>query len=283
MSGSVCLLASYPKSGNTWLRAMLTACLRQRVDINQLVGENVLIHPDWIENESGIDPAVLSLEQLNELRARLLMELGRTPSRPTFVKTHSSNLELASGRYLFTEATGKVVLVVRHPFDVAVSYSHFISRPCEAIVDTMGRAEALIDRPGNTRPQRLPESMGSWAGNFRSWTDRGQPTLIVRYEDMLNDPAGILSSVVEFAGLAFTDEAIEQAVAGASFERLQQLEEKGGFRQRPATGGRMFRQGRKGAGRSSLDTALKDHIVESCGSVMESLGYTTSGEAEPIP
>jgi len=251
---------------------MLSGLSHSDVDVNDLVGKNVLIDGSWIEEETGLNPYMLSIAQLNELRARLLCKLAQR-SDERFIKTHSANVKLASGPSL--GGSSRAVVIVRHPFDVAVSYAKFVGESIESIVETLGRSQALIGAAGGSV---LVELMGSWSEHLVSWIDEpAGPRLLVRYEDMRADPHGVLRSILEFLDVEASDEQVERAVVGASFDRLKAKEDRDGFAAKPVGGGRMFREGRTGEGREALDEELQDRIVESCGAAMKQLGYRADG------
>ena len=84
----------------------------------------------------------------------------------------------------------------------------------------------MLDRPGTTRPARLPEFVGSWSAHVDSWTvDPPLPTTIVRYEDVLTDPVGQLRLVVDAVGLDCGDEVVREAVGLCSFTVLRRRED----------------------------------------------------------
>ncbi len=121
-------LASYPKSGNTWLRAFLAnyiADATTAVPINDLpqhvLGDNLILH---YEQLTGIPAVELSNKDFNRLRPKVHEWLARSQTQEVFVKTHSVMRKIRGVPSITPSATAGAVYVVRNPLDVAVSFAH---------------------------------------------------------------------------------------------------------------------------------------------------------------
>jgi len=284
MSGLV-WLASYPKSGSTWLRTMLSALLspEHEVNLHELIGRATLDTPSGLDEELGFDPAELSPDALNEVRAAAFRRAAASApaTTPTFQKTHLANITLRDGARLFDEQSGRAVYLVRDPRDVAVSYSHYIAEPVTKVVEAMCGHETVLGRAQLVRPTFLQQPMGSWSGHAQSWVDSPSlPVLTVRYEDLLADPAGQLGRVAAFAGLDASTDALMQAVQRTSLSALRALEDEHGFPERMATADRFFRNGVAGEG-LSLPDELQHQLIASCGPTMQKLGYGSEVSTTP--
>lgn len=275
-----CLLASYPKSGNTWVRALLTALRGTgHVDLNDLEGTNRLANATLVEAEVAVDPTELTLDELDEVRAELYRRSHRPGSPYTFHKTHAVNRTLPSGRRLVDERCGRAIYVIRHPFDVAVSYSHFIAVDLDEIVTQMLNVHAVLDRPSSRRSNVLPECLSSWTEHVASWcVEPALPTLVVRYEDLLADTAQQLARIARFLGLDATDAAIAGAVESSRFDRLQQAEAETGFAMKPATAERFFRSGVRGEGGRTLSRDNRARLVAAFHQMMDRYGFAPNGD-----
>jgi hypothetical protein len=104
------------------------------------------------------------------------------------------------------------------------------------------------------------------------------PLLLVRYEDMLANTASELSRVADFLGLHEGEgtEASRKAADAAEFSNLRRQENERGFREKPQTAARFFREGRAGEGKEVLPFHLLKKIGADHGDVMERLGYQPS-------
>lgn len=171
------LLASYPKSGNTWMRFLIAN----------------LLHPDREVGLGNLHQLVLDPE------VSVKRDFDRA-SRPRFIKTHSS----------FDPRYRRVIYVVRDPRDVALSQYHDLRTLRQ--IDTEFPLETLI---GRFLMGELNRDLGSWGDTAGSWlaARSGHPGfLLLRYEDLLESTTRELTRVAEFAGLPTTPERILQAV-----------------------------------------------------------------------
>jgi len=210
------LIIAHPKSGNTWLKVMLSRLYQARYGL-----------PDSLINSS------------DELARR-------NPAIPRVSATNGYySYEGAVGRALAPEAPDSglrhkpVVLLARNPCDIAVSWyfqftkrqsarkqeliNHFIEHPIDRHTISMWD----FVRHSDIGLPSLIEFLNTWERNV----DGLERSLILRYEDLRAEPAKVLKQVIELLGDAFSDEEIEEAVSFGSFENLRQLESKGVFRQ----------------------------------------------------
>ena len=273
---SVFWLVSYPKSGNTWLRALLTNYLRPEdapASINDLVGGPSIARRDLFADFVGIDSADLAPE---EVRAHLPLfhELlaGELPPR-SFLKAHHAYAVLADGTPIFPKAaTAGVVYVVRHPLDVAVSYASAAGATLDRIVDWMNDPTAA---EGMNGAGVLPQALGTWSEHVRGWLEQRRLSMhLVRYEDLATNPVETFSAVVRYVGLGVDAERVRQAVRHSTFERLRSQEAATGFREKPTMAPVFFRAGKAGAWRAALDQAQARKLLAAHGPTMQRLGYS---------
>ena len=278
---SVFWLVSYPKSGNTWLRALLTNYLRPAdapASINDLVGGPPIARRDLFDDLLGIDSAHLAPQ---EVRASLplfhSLLAGELPPR-SFLKAHHAYAALADGTPIFPQAaTAGVVYIVRHPLDVAVSYASAAGATLDRIVDWMNDPTAA---EGMNGAGVLPQALGTWSEHVRGWLEqRRLCTHMVRYEDLAANPTATFSALVRYIGLEVDAERVRQAVAHSTFEQLRSQEAATGFREKPPMAPLFFRAGKAGAWRASLNRTQAGKLLVAHGPTMERLGYVDGASA----
>lgn len=207
-----CVVVSFGKSGRTWLRVMMSRFYQVRDDLP----ERMLIGFDNFHR--------------------------RRPAVPKIFFTHDNYVEDYTGhRGSKIDYRGKkVVLLVRHPADVAVSqYFHWrfrMSRRKMAINGYPRPGEEIsvfdfIQSKGGGLPTIL-RFMKLWAAEVVDNRD----VLIVRYEDLRSRPEQELARLLEFIGTPGSDAQVAEAVRFASFNNMRKLEEKRTFW---LSGGRM--------------------------------------------
>ena len=234
-------LVSYPRSGNTWLRFLLANALRpseQATFAN--FGEVV---PD-IYDESDRD-------------------LLRRPS-PRVLKSHEP----------FDESYRRVLYVVRHPADVAVSYYHYLikTRQIPPGYDVAWFVESYVDG-------RL-DGFGTWGEHVGGWLDaRGgdDEFVLLRYEDVLEAPETALRAALKLVGTEIGDAAVAQAVSRSTADELRRLERETGHALATFRGSRLedpfIRYARAGTASEELSPALVEQIVEAWPEVLGRVGY----------
>lgn len=287
MSGRFVLIASYPKSGNTWVRIVLETLQRgagRPFSINDLTAPyhgiaRRLAFDSWLPVNAAdlLTPEMEGL--LPDLYRRLLPELRDV----ALVKAHDAAKRNLNGEWIYPpDCVQTVIYPVRHPFDVAVSTAHHLSVSLERAVEIMAD-DGSRRPPHRSMPESLPQTFGSWSGNVESWLDNDSYEITwARYEDICAEPLLHFRRFADVAGLRVGEGEVAAAVDAARFERLQREEEGAGFRERPHSSPKFFREGRSGSWKGVLDEALRERLVRDHGRVMQRLGYAEDGSIAAI-
>ena len=210
------LIIGHPKSGNTWLKVMLSRLYQLRYDLPQ----SKLINTDEFAR--------------------------RIPAIPRIAATNGCySYEGEVGRLLAADAADNpmrhkpVVFLARNPIDIAVSWYHqFTKRQSRAKQELINRA---IEHPIDRRTVQMWDFVrhsdiglpflidyeNAWVRNIAALPQG----LVVRYEDLRSDPVTALSRILEHVGESFSEAEIRAAVEWGSFDNLQKLETSGTFRQ----------------------------------------------------
>ena len=283
---SIVWIACWPKSGSTWLRTVLTNCLRddgQPASINDLVG-GWLHGRDEFDDYLGLDSSHMTEEEtsrhLARFRAAVAEELSAAPTagarsrghEPMFAKTHEA-YRLPSGSPRFPRG-GKVVYLMRNPLDVVVSYAYHLNRSVARTIQLMNHWQAHEGLDRNGIYNRLPEPMTTWSNHALSWIEQAEQTVhVARYEDLLADPCGGFGAIARFAGLDLDDERLDHAIEHSAFHRLRVQESEAGFKEKQPTAPSFFRAGTAGSWRDELAPEQVRAIIDAHGHVMERFGY----------
>lgn len=277
--GKIIWLASYPKSGNTWLRSLLTAYLLpdEPLDLQALIGGPIQLQRQVLDDHAAISSAEMGFDELLPYRSALHKSLTGAGEGTFFVKTHDAYARSSDGvRLLPPTASAGAIYLVRDPLDIVPSLAHHEGRDLDWTVARMADPQATLNQwPDRTSPS-LPERMGCWSGHVASWLEQTDiPVLLLRYEDLHADPVAALTRVSGFSGLPIDTADIAHAVESCSLHRLQTLEHKSGFREAPSAERRFFRSGMVGAGQQQLSTDQRNRMIAIHKQQMERLGYDT--------
>ena len=272
--GRIIWLASFPKSGNTWMRAYLHNLLRnpdEAYDINRL-GEfsfsDSTIHfyktyltKPWQE---------WTTRDVMDVRWKVQRDIGRMSADDVFVKTHNAHVEFDGLPMIHMDLAAGAVYIVRNPLDICISLADHYG--C-SIDDSI---RILADNASGTPSgdQLVFEMHKTWSVHVLSWTKQPGPWLhLVRYEDMLRKPVVTFTRVAKFLGLNPPRARVERAIRLSSFESLRAQEDEKGFRERSYKAEKFFRVGKADQWRTALSKAQVDRVVDVHKEQMERFGY----------
>ncbi len=277
--GKIDWLASYPKSGNTWMRLLLANYYSEQdepYDINKPGVTNGIASSRWRFDETlGLTSSDMTALEIQQLQPYIYeMVTDRNPDHQ-WMKVHDAQTRLSDGRWLFPpHVSGVVIYLIRNPLDVAVSLAfHDGHEDMERAVAKMCDPNTSLSKGSSTQ---LHQFMGSWSDHVISWVDQNAiPVLVVRYEDMLANAAGELERVIRFARpeAAVDRGRIGLAVEHTGFDRLKAAEDEGGFRETPHKAKRFFRSGKAGEWQSQLSSDQVGRIRECHAALMGRFGY----------
>jgi hypothetical protein len=233
------LLASYPKSGNTWVRFMLGQLLAGREVTWDDLGDFV--------------------PMVNRTR----FAVSRLADGGRLVKTHDQCLRT------YRTPGRRAVYLARDGRDVAVSYYHH--QVGEGTFD--GSFDAFLGRFLAGRADRY----GTWASHVKSWTRQAGPVsvLLLRYEDVLRDPSGSLDDICTFVGLPVERTTIDRVVEDNRRDRMRAKEQDSSYLDsRRVRDVPFVRAARSGTWRDTFTEEQNERFMAAAGDAMEQLGFT---------
>ena len=271
MTGRLALIASYPKSGNTWMRAVVDS-LRHggaAVDINTL-GKDIFIAASRSRFDAlmGVAASDLTDEEIHRARADFTTRLAELAPERQFLKVHDALLPAVPGAApsLPADTIDSVVYV---------SFANHLAKTIDEAIALMAKADHALARSGPKLPSQLPQFVSSWSRHVESWLDApGIRLLAISYEAMVDNPAETFAAVADFLALAADSAMVARAAAAADFRELARQEALRGFHERPAEMAEpFFRFGTAGGWRKHLTEAQRLRIETGHGPMMRRLGY----------
>jgi hypothetical protein len=242
-------LTSYPRSGNTWTRF--------------LVGN--LVHTEEAVTFLNVERLVPDMYKHGDYYMRHL-------PRPRILKSH----EVFDPRYQ------KIIYIVRDPRDVAISNYHWEMKQ-RAVKDGVPIEQFLPDWIDG----KVWDRLGNWGDHVTSWlSTRGDRPgfVMLRYEDLIADPARELVKVANLLGIEPSPDRLARAADLSSADRMRQLEQTQGkkwVQTRYTRQDKPFvRKAASGGWKSVLSSQSVAAIEAAWGDIMTSIGYPLSSEIE---
>ncbi len=271
---SILWLASYPKSGNTWLRIFLANYLfnlDRPVPINEVhrIGMGDSVANAYRKVAKG-EFDVHDVRQTLRLRNAVLQAVVNNGAEVNFLKTHNKRGAINEVELIPRKFTRGAIYVMRDPRDMVFSYARHFG------YDVDGASQAICAPMNGAVPDKsvVTQWFGSWSDHVRSWTrGKGFPLLTLRYEDMQSNPTLAFGRVLKFIGMPVDAARLEKAIRFSSFDEVRKQESEKGFIEKSAVAERFFHSGTSGQWRNDLPPALADRIVVANGETMREFGY----------
>jgi hypothetical protein len=210
------LIIGHPKSGNTWLKVMISRLYQLRYDLP----ESKLINTDEFARKIPEIPRLAATNGVYSYEGEVgkLLSIG-APDNPLRHKP--------------------VLFLARNPIDIAVSWYHqFTKRQSRAKQELINHS---IEHPIDRRSVQMWEFVrhsdiglpflvdyqNTWAKSVAALPQG----LVVKYEELRANPVPTLRRIVQHMGAEFSEEEVRAAVEWGSFDNLQKLETAGTFSQ----------------------------------------------------
>ena len=275
-------LASYPKSGNTWVRLFLRSYLsteKEEFNINQKPNDDFIINRfpnNKLLKEMRIDSGNFFEIAKNWITVQERINLN---NRLNILKTHNAMCTINKSKFTNQENTLGAVYIVRDPRDVAVSFSHHLGISLTEVVDLMIDEEHLISEKDFFLEKKEAGStlVSSWSNHYNSWKNYNlSKILIIKYEDLIKKTFEKFYEIVLYLNklkkIEIDVKKITKSIDLTKFQNLQHLEKKYGFEETTFSK-TFFREGKIGSWKHELNKDLSKRIQKAFEAEMIELGY----------
>ena len=272
-------IASYPKSGNTWMKLFLKSYFslpNTSFSINSKIDDHFSVETFPVSKKFemlNINYKNFADIAKNWVNMQSLINLN---NKTNYIKTHNAMCSINDYNFTDNKNTLGAIYIVRDPRDIAISYSAFLGLKLDDTIDFM--LSTLCYEEDVFENIRYKKSiMGNWAYHYNSWKNyKSKDVIIVKYEDMLSEPNETFFQVLSFLNkidnIEINKQKMNEAINQTSFENLQKLETKEGFDENP-TNKSFFRKGKKGEWEKKLSSDNIKKIETKFFKEMKELGY----------
>tara|TARA_B100000780_G_C21049745_1_gene421514 strand:+ start:271 stop:1134 length:864 start_codon:yes stop_codon:yes gene_type:complete len=279
-------LASYPKSGNTWVRSMISSYYYSTnnfkfSDLKKIPNFSI---GDFINNKEVLKNNLdVTAQWLNTQRL-----INKNYKKTLFFKTHNACVAINGNKFTDSNNSLGCIYIVRDPRNVITSYKNFENRPYKEILNIMTNREGFLysnKKFENKFNFKGFEFTSSWADNYNTWVKNKLdiPICLIKYEDLIKDTFGELKKIVNFVAkvqkeknFKFDSLKAQNALENSSFKRLSEMEIKEGFDEIPEAlkiRNKFFNLGEKNDWEKLLPPSFRQLIEKSFSDEMKELGY----------
>jgi len=298
MDKSIFWLASFPKSGNTLLRSILSSLfftkdgnfdLETLKTINQFERTDRILKNKKLFNNDlyNLNKTPILYKYIRSLQTKKALELKEDF---TFLKTHSGLFEIGGNAFTNKENTRGIIYVVRDPRDVCISWSKYLGISIDDSIENMisdfsSSPWAEPDKEIFEDKHRPKYLLSSWEKHVQSWTSINWdvPLKIIKFEDMVYDKKKILYEIIEFFeknyNFKFQDikSRVNNIVISTDFKKLKQEEKSKGFFESSGNSN-FFSVGEKNQWINKLEKKQIEKLENKLGHIMKRFNYKLNVE-----
>ncbi len=277
-------LASYPKSGNTWIRSFLVSLLftkdgKSNLDSLNMIGQYPL--------RSQFKNLIKDFTNVSEIKKNWIksQEIINLDKKVRFFKTHHAMVSIDNYNFTNDENTLGVIYIVRDPRNIVSSVkNHYSLDSIEQARDLMFHDEAWTGfekNPENISDKKFPTLLSSWNFNFNSWKQIKKNYLLIKYENLLRNPFDEFGKIINYLKVVtktrFSESKISEAINSNNFKNLQIQESQGKFKENMFNKKnekiKFFDKGPENDWRQNLDPTIAKQIEKKFSKEMSELGY----------
>ena len=272
-------IASYPKSGNTFIRSFLSAYYYTN---NGEFDFNLLKFIEQFPDRQFFDGFINDKDEASKKWLPIQRKLIKS-KKVKFLKTHSAYGSYNNNQFTSSEVTLGGIYIVRDPRNIISSLTNHFS------LNVDGALNMLLDENRGIKSDdnnfATYSFLSSWSNHLNSWSNiKSFRTIIIKYEDLENNSEKILSDLIRFINNLLNNnkgvdyQKFKKAIETTNFSILKKKENKDGFFEAMFSKKEnkkipFFNLGFKSDWKKVLDKKTVEVIEKKFGREMKDIGY----------
>ena len=275
-------VASYPKSGNTWVRSIISSLVYTENGIFDFPSIKKI---DQYPQRRFLEYFTQDYNNIHEIKKYWITSQERInlDTKIKFFKTHHLNCKIDNYPFTNKECTRATIYIVRDPRNLIDSISNHFSKSIEESKKFLLTSKILS--PGKEielRGGNVITYLGSWKEHYKFWTNDNENLLIIKYEDLVKNIHQEIDKIIAFLknyiDLEVSDTKKENIIKSTSFEALKKIEDNGDFTENVFVKGRsekvrFFNKGPNNNWQKTLPTKIQKDLETELNNELKELGY----------
>ena len=273
-------IASYPKSGNTWLRSIITSLLYTTDGIFDF---KLIKKIKQFPTRNQFQEFTRNFNDINEISKFWLLAQDKInlTEEIKFFKTHNLNCAVNKNSFTNKSHTLGTIYVVRDPRNLINSIKNHYNKGNDEEAKNFLISKKILSRVPKDNEADIATLLGSWSDHYNFWTKKNSNLLLIKYEDLILDTKKELERIIiylkKFMTVEINPEKIKNILSTTSFDHLKNLENKGLFNENVYDSKknkiRFFNKGPSNDWTKVLDKKIQDDIEKIFYKEMKELGY----------
>lgn len=273
-------IASYPKSGNTWLRSIITSLLYTTDGIFDF---KLIKKIKQFPTRNQFQEFTKNFNDINEISKFWLLAQDKInlTEEIKFFKTHNLNCAVNKNSFTNKSHTLGTIYVVRDPRNLVNSIKNHYNKGNDEEAKNFLISKKILSRVPKDNEADIATLLGSWSDHYNFWTKRNSNLLLIKYEDLILDTKKELERIIiylkKFMTVEINPEKIKNILNTTSFDHLKGLENKGLFNENVYDSKknkiRFFNKGPSNDWTKVLDKKIQDDLEKIFYKEMKELGY----------
>jgi len=281
-------IPSYPKSGNTWVRALISSYLYTK---NGTFNFNDLNKIDQFPSKKYLGHFIKDFSDPTEASKYWIDAQIKVNSKNavTIFKTHNQMCVINGYSFTNKNQTSACIYVVRDPRNVITSLANHYALSTEEAYNFFTNkrkiifSKTIMDDGKHSEEKANAHFIGSWEDHYLSWKNIGfAPVKIIKYEDLIENINDTFFSILKFLNrfipFKLDEKKMLNVIKSCNFDVLKKMENQEGFLEASKIGKvnkeiTFFNLGKRNNWKKILDPIFEEKIRKKFYNEMKELDY----------